>query len=188
MNKHILTCIAIMGLFLLLFYACEFATNPLLFDGSVVAARYRVDVTDQSTFSQSIVVDLNEALEGFQENKQEIDVDSIKFYNITILIDSTAGTPSGTTITGTIIVDGDTLVTLTNVPLDIFLTEQSIFKNIHPGLKFNNAGIEKLKQIFKKYPVEPLPTVKIYTEGYASSNELHFTVQLKLYTQVYSNP
>jgi len=187
MNREILLTIMCIGVCMFFYQACELATNPLLFDVSVVTARYRVDISPpyEAIFDSSIVIDLNEALEDVED---EVEIDSVKFYNITILIDSTDGTPSGTTISGTILVDGDTLVSLTNVPLDLFLTEQSIFKNIHPGFKFNSAGVAKLKQIFELYPQQPLPTVKIFVEGSASSNSLHFTVQLKLYTQVYTNP
>ena len=158
---------------------CDVGVNPLLFDGSPVSAKYRVD-TDGSSYLESKTVDLATVVEDIDK-----EIDSIKVFNVTLFIDSTEGTASGTTASGFVALDALTLVSLTDVPLSAFATERSIFDTTITGFHYNDAGVAHLISVLKQ---RPLPSVDVSVSGSTSSSPLHFTLHLKLYTQVFTTP
>ena len=169
----------------MLLSACEVGTNPLLFDGSPVTAKLRVEQSGASSYDYSVTVDLQGL---FAEIKN--DIDSVKVFNITLLIDSlTNGTDSLTTISGTAYIDDLPLFDIPNpgIALKEFGTERSIFDSHLTGFSFKAEGVSQLIDILNDYAEShTLPSVTVRATGSASSSNLHFTVKLKLYTQVFT--
>ncbi|MBI4546360.1 MAG: hypothetical protein HY707_00145 [Ignavibacteriae bacterium] len=180
MKKISLTMIATAGLCLVLLSACEFGIYPLLFDGVPVIVKYRIDETSTS-YSGSSTVNLQNIPEEIEE-----EIDSIKVFNITLKIDSTAGTNPSTTVSGSASIDSRTIFTFTNVPLSTFSTERSIFDTALSGVSFIPDGVAYLIGLLNQ---RPLPaTVTFAVSGSASSSPLRFTICIKLYTQVFTSP
>jgi len=158
---------------------CELSTNPLLFEGPPITAKFRVDLTG-TAFGDAATINLQDAVGGIS------DVDSVKVFNITLQIDSlTNGTSPATTISGTATLDGVTLFTITNVALSAFSSERSIFDNSLAGFSYNAAGVSHLLSVLRQ---RPLPTVTLAVGGTASAPTLHFTTKIKLYSQVFTSP
>jgi len=166
--------------------SCDVGVNPLLWDGTPVTATFRVDKAG-SSYDTTISVNLNHIIADIDE-----DIDSIKVFNVTLQIDSTAGTDSSTTFTGSAIIDGDTLLTVTNGSIRQFATERSIFDTtLTGGPIFNNTGVAYVIALLKEYKRPDhtyLRTVTLRSWGQASTSPLHFTIKLRLYTQVFLPP
>jgi len=162
---------------------CEVGLYPLLFDGTPVTAEFRVDQPLFTTFDASRTVNLDDIRSGIKKN-----IDSIKVFNVSLLIDSTAGTNPSTTVTGAVLINGDTLAGVTGVPISDFATERSIFDTtIAGGRVFRNAGVATLIALLKQLSQGTGPmTATARAFGNASSSPLHFTIKLKLYTQVFT--
>lgn len=159
--------------------SCDLGINPLLFDGSPVTATYRVDATGNS-YDTTITIDLHDILADIDKS-----IDSIKVFNITLQIDSTAGTAPGTTVTGEGYIDNLLLLSINGDSISRFATERSIFDTTSTGLSYADAGVAHLVAVLK---MDPLPTVTLRARGTASTSNLHFTIKLRLYTQVFTPP
>jgi len=158
---------------------CDVGVNPLLFDGSPGQATFRIDESVTSSYSGSVGVDLEDILSAIDD-----EIDSVKVFNITLLIDSTEGTNSSTTFTGTTLVNSTVMLSMSNTPMSAFVSERSIFDNTIPGLTYNSGIINTLHALLRD---RPAPTVTVSFSGTSSpSGPLHFTAHLKLYTQVYT--
>lgn len=190
LKKYLLTGIAALGLFGIAFIGCDVGVNPLLFDGSPLSAKFRIDAAG-SSYGGSVTDSLHTILEDIEKN-----VDSIKVFNITLLIDSTSGTPAGNTISGiggfsigSGAPTGDTLLTLNNVSLSAFSSERSIFDPtlVAAGVIYNTAGITHLNAILKDPNTWPA-TITVGVLGSSSMSGLHFTAKVKIYTQVFTTP
>ncbi len=164
---------------LLLLAGCEIGTNPVILDGSPTAQSMRIDNAG-NLFGGVGTVDLSEVFSGVAD-----EVDSVKIFNITLLIDSTAGTASGTALTGMLVLNTDTLFTLNGTPLSEFSGERAIFdpRLKQRGLAYSAATIGVLQRLLNQ---TPSPKVTIGFGGIASSSPLHFSAHLKFYTQVYT--
>ncbi|SRR5258707_493922 len=158
---------------------CDFGVNPYLFDGTPVGADYRVDVTGTS-YSGSTTIPLRDILESIKK-----EVDSITVLNITLLVDSTAGTASPLTISGSASIDSYTFVTLSGVPITAFSKERSIFDKTIPGFSFNRAGVDHIVDLLRD-PGSVPETVVAAVSASTSASPLHFTIHVKLYTQVFT--
>ena len=158
---------------------CDFGVNPFLFDGTPVGADYRIDVTGTS-YAGSSSIPLRDLLESIKK-----DVDSITVVNITLLIDSTAGTASSLSITGSSSVDSYTILTMTGVPISAFASERSIFDKTIPGLSFDRTGVDHIVSLLRN-PESVPETVVAAVSGFASSSPMHFTLHVKIYTQVFA--
>ncbi len=101
-KKYLLIMMTALGLFGIAMTGCDVGINPLLFDGSPVSCRFRVDASGTS-YSGSATISLNNILSKIDKH-----VDSAKVFNITMLIDSVTGTPL---VSGTGTIDGHTLLT-----------------------------------------------------------------------------
>ena len=165
--------------------SCDVGLYPLLFDGAPLTATFRLDQPTFTSFDVSQTVDLQEIRSGLDKN-----IDSIKVFNISLQIDSTAGTNSATTLTGAVLIDGDSLIAVNGVPISEFATERSIFDaTITGGRVFKNAGVATLIALLRTLSQSSGPlTATVRASGAASASPLHFTIKLKLYTQVFTPP
>ncbi len=161
---------------------CEVGLYPLLFDGTPVTAEFRVDATG-SAFDDSRTVDLEEIRRGIDKN-----IDSIKVFNISLQLDSTTGTNPSTTVTGAVLINEDTLIAVNGVPISDFATERSIFDStITGGRAFRNAGVATLIALLRQLSQGTSGlTATVRAFGISSTSPLHFTIKLKLYTQVFT--
>jgi len=169
----------LLGIVLLALQGCEIGTNPLIVDGSPVIATLRVD-GNAAMYGAVEAVNLEDVLSGIDK-----DVDSVKIFNITLTIDSTQGTPAGTTLTGGIGVNADTLVLMMNTPISAFSTERTIFDPTlkNAGFSYNNGVITILHGFLQQ---NPRPTVSLAFGAIASNTPLHFTFHFRMYTQVFA--
>ncbi len=163
---------------MLLNAGCEIGTNPVVLDGAPITASLRVDVPNNVLYD-SLPVNLGDAMSGIDN-----EVDSIRIYNVTLLIDSTGTSDSGIIARGGFKLNNDTVLTLVDNPLSAFATERSIFdprlKNL--GFTYDPTMILKLQQYLRQ---KPQPVVQI-AFGILSTSPIHFTAHLKIYTQVFA--
>lgn len=172
----------------ILIVGCDVGVNPLLFDGSPLSAKFRVDESSKSSFDDSTTINVAEVLSSVDK-----DIDSIKVFNITLQIDSlTDGTQGTTKLSGTAMIDGHILFTILDpgVELSAFASERSIFdETISGGPIFRADGVAHLiSRLHSLHSSSPPASVTVRVSGSASSSTLHFTVKLKLYTQIYTTP
>ncbi len=159
--------------------SCDLGVNPLLFDGSPATASFRVDETLTASYDESAAVDLEDIRTNIDAN-----IDSVKVFNITLQIDSSAGTNPATTVSGSALIDGNPLLTLSGTAISQFASERSIFDTtITGGPIYNNSGVQHLINVLSQ---RPLPTVTLRAFGSASGLPLHFTIRLRLYTQIFA--
>jgi hypothetical protein len=164
----------------LLIGGCDIGINPLIFDGTPVEATFEVNSL-VSTFPPIVYsVDLQEVLSDIDD-----EVDSIKVYNITLHVENSGG--NNPSVTGDITVNGNTLVSLSNTPVSAFAAERTIFD---PGLQaqgFNYSPtiVPTINGYLKQ---DPKPTVNVVASGSANQSPLHFTIHVKVYTQVFLKP
>ena len=181
MKRNLVVTLAALGVGILLLAGCDIGINPLLCDGTVTGADFRIDVSG-SSYDEILSVNLQSILEDIED-----EIDSIKVYNITLKVDSiTAPTTDSTKISGAGLIDNDTLVVLTDVPLSVFGKEQSIFDGTLDGVRFHQDGVSHLLE--DVLPHRPLPSIQVHLLGSSSSADLHFTLHVKLYTQVFTTP
>ncbi len=169
----------VFGLVLLL-NGCEIGANPVILDGSPTTQTLRVD-NNGTLFGGSGTVNLSDVFSGVEDQ-----VDSVRIFNITLLIDSTAGTPSGTSLTGLLILNADTLFTLNGTPLSEFSGERTIFdpKLKQRGCTYSPRTVGILQRLLNQ---NPHPSVTISFGGIASTSPVHFSAHMKLYTQLFTN-
>ncbi|HLF15731.1 MAG TPA: hypothetical protein VI932_12675 [Bacteroidota bacterium] len=168
------------SLFILLGMAgCEFGTHPLIIDGSVATAQFPVNADIPSFLPAAFTVEDSLDLGGIYDAVDE--VDSIKFYNLTFIAQ---GDSAGLAIrlTGAITVDGAPFLNFNDVPLSVFSPERSIFNPV-AGFSYDPAGVNLIRQALA--PGSTDNTLRMSGSFQANSRSLHFTLQAKLYTQVF---
>ncbi len=158
---------------------CEIGANPVILDGSPTTQTLRVD-NNGAFFGGSGTVNLSDAFSGVEDQ-----VDSVRIFNITLSIDSTVGTPPGTSLTGLLILNTDTLFTLNGTSLSEFSTERTIFdpKLKQRGCAYSPATVGILQRLLNQ---NPHPSVTVSFGGIASSSPVHFSAHMKLYTQIFT--
>jgi|ERR1051326_8026442 hypothetical protein len=155
---------------------CDVGINPLVLDGSVTAKTFHVNTTGGS-FQDADSINLGAVRDAASKT-----IDSLKFYNLTILIDSTDGTPANAKISGSIRVDGNILVALSNVPISAFSSERSIFDPTLTGVSAPSPGVvNDLKTKFADGE-----TVLVEVDGSSVSSPLNFYVHVKIYGQLFT--
>jgi hypothetical protein len=161
----------------------QWGVDPLVLDTSMTTSGLRVDQTAMMVMAYDSV-DLQMIHKSSSEG-----VDSVRFYNLTITIDSTEGTPPGTSLTGTIgIVSGGTihvLAQLNNVPITGFSMERSIFDRSLSGMNVDYSGVGFL---IGAMSMPAPPKVGFGMVASSSNSPLHFTVKVNLYAQVFTSP
>ena len=180
-HKHSkMLLLASLGAITVLMMGCELGINPIIFDGTPVEATFEVNSLVSTFPPLAYSVNLQDVLSEIDEA-----VDSIKAYNITLLIDETGG--SNPSVTGDITVNGNTLLSMNGTPISAFATERSIFDSKLQALGVNYSS--SIVPIINGYlQQDPKPTVTVVTSGSASPVPLHFTIHVKLYSQVFSKP
>ncbi len=158
---------------------CEFGTHPLIIDGSVATARFPVNADIPAFLPPSFTVEDQVDLTGIYD---EVDkVDSIRFYNLTFISEGDSAALS-VRVTGTIRVDGVPFLNFEDVPLSVFSPERSIFKPV-AGFGYDARGVERIRQALAPGSADRI--LDLQGSFQASSRSLHFTMQAKLYTQVF---
>jgi hypothetical protein len=182
-NKQIWLSVFTVALLVLVGFGCEVGVNPLLFDGSPLAASFTVNTTGTS-YNGSTTLNLNDVVKDFSKS-----IDSTDVFNVTIRIEN-ASSPENTTISGIGQVDGNTLLQITNVPLSTFATEKSVFDKSITGFNVDASGFLALRTLVKNALQQPdMPhTATLSLSGTASQSPLQFTIYVKIYTQLYTNP
>lgn len=156
---------------------CDVGINPLILDGSVTARTFHVNTTSGS-YQDTVSINLAAARKAASES-----IDSLKFYNLTLLIDSTDGTPANARISGHILVDGFVLAQLTNVLISDFSTERSIFDPALTGVQIFPSVVSYVKGKFDNGA-----TILVQVDGSSLSSPLNFYVHLKVYGQLFTSP
>ena len=180
MKTMVVTLIAIAAGIMILLPGCEIGTNPVILDGSPITADLRLDASS-NILADSLTVNLADALAGIDK-----EVDSIHIFNITLLIDSVNTGGSNTIALGGLKLNNDTVLTLVNTPFSAFSTERSIFdpKLKNAGFSYDSTVVLTLQQDLRQ---KPQPSVHIAFGIFSlPPSQLHFTVHLKLYTQVFA--
>jgi hypothetical protein len=158
---------------------CEFGTHPIIIDGSVATAQFPVNADIPSFLPPSFTVEDSIDLAPVYGDAAE--VDSIRFYNLTFIAE---GDSAGLAIrvTGSITVDGVPCLNFDNVPLSVFSPERSIFAPA-AGFSYEQAGVARIRQALAPGAAD----TKLNMRGsfQADGRSLHFTLQAKLYTQVF---
>ena len=174
MSLHVMGVVLALSL---LAAGCDVGTNPVILDGVPVSASMRIDGFG-TIFTASVGVPLQPMMESVDEV-----VDSVNLYNLTLLFDSN-NTPTGTTLTASITINGNSFIQFNGVKITEFASERSIFDPTLPNTSVNPAGMAALRNALRKNPPQD---VMIATSGSASSTP-HFTAHVKIYTQLYTSP
>jgi len=178
--KQLSFCIVIMlSLSLVLGNGCDIAVNPLLFNGSPLTAEFVID-EQQTSYQGTDQIRLGNLLSSISET-----VDSIKVFNITLRIEPMTGTPENLTVSGSIDVDNQEMVEMSNLPISLYENEQSIFDfGLTQYLTGNPALVPYLNSLLAQ-PV--LQTITVNVTGQASDTPVRLRIFVTLYTQVYTS-
>jgi len=180
MHKKVYFLTAVVAVASFYLVGCEFGKFPLILDSSVTSSIVHVNLTTPlpTQLTDSVSVNISDLKEATSEN-----VDSIKFYNLTLLVENNTSTPLNAQITGLLSINGDSLLSLANVPLSEFSKERSIFDKTITGYKYHIAGIAFLLHTLK---TQLPPIINIKTTVGSSASALHFDLKVKVYGQLYT--
>jgi hypothetical protein len=160
---------------MILFHGCSLTNFPLILSSSVEQT-FRVDISTPLPLQYSNSVSVNLA-----DIRNEANIDSAKFYNLTLLIDS--NTTPNAKISGSVSVDGNTIVSLDSIATSQFSSERSIFDTSIVGLHFQSAGISYLVNALGQ--PNP-PTVTINATLDQLSNPVHCSIHVRIYGQLFT--
>lgn len=185
MNKYVAVTLLVAALVIALIAGCDLFVNPLILDGSVTSGEVIIN-TNTTAFLGLDSLDLNGVVAKVDQT-----VDSVKFFNLTIVIDSLgSNTPDSTSISGAVTVDNTNslpyrykIVTLAGVRLSDFASERSVFDTTIAGFSYDQTGIDFLVQALKQ---NPPPVLYVSVQGSASHGPLLFRLKFKVYAQVYA--
>jgi len=158
---------------------CELGTNPLILDGSVATAKFPVNAEIPPLLEPAFTVSDSLDLAGIYDEFEE--VDSVKFYNLTFVSEGDSAALT-TRLTGSISVNGVPFLNFTDVPLASFSPERSIF-TYAPGFSYDPRGVDLVRTALA--PGSADRTLRMYGDFRADSRSLHFSMQARLYTQVF---
>ncbi|HEV8539440.1 MAG TPA: hypothetical protein VGR15_11035 [Bacteroidota bacterium] len=167
-----------LGLTMVCMQGCDLAMNPLIFDGTPVEATFPV-ISPVTLFPPLVYsVDLEDIL-----SESDNAVDSIKAYNITMLIDNPGA--ANLALTCNMTVNGDTLLTMNNTPASALASERTIFdsKLTALGLSYSPTIVPTINGYLKQ---NPKPRVTVLVSGVGTPAPLNFTIHVKLYSQVFT--
>jgi hypothetical protein len=176
-------------LFLVVSTSCEeMIRDNLLILEEVAEFQYTID-TGQSNYSETERVDFQQIVDDL-----EGDVEDVRFYNITLQVTNTYSTPITTSISGSVRAKEasdnqfETLVSYTDVTLEEFQTEQSIFSDELSGISLNSNGIDFLKGLYNQ---QPAPTLDFNVQGTVDQEgggNVQFDFTVRVYTQFETDP
>ncbi len=175
MKKHFLFIITISCMIFIFMAGCEIGTNPLILDSSI-SSSIRVDTVKMSFEIPlpPITVDTKSLQDVAGDT-----IEKINFYNLTLMVNQNT-TPDTGKISGRLMIDGDTLVSMKNLSLSLFTTERSIFENI-PGLEVNNIGVGTVLEAVKDPPPDGI-TLQMFIGP--TNTPVHFRLWIKVYGQI----
>lgn len=179
MGKKKFLIIAFSGIIILFLSGCELSKYPLILDAAGKSKTIRIDANPSSTFSDSVIVSIEDLKE-----LTDYDIDSIRFYNLTLHVTNDTS-DANATFSGNVTVEGEQLLSLTNVQLSEFSRERSIFDKTIAGYTYNKSGVVFLLNALK---TQNPSSIKLKVEGTAGNNELHFDLTITLYAQVFATP
>jgi hypothetical protein len=166
----------------LIFGGCDVGVNPLLFDGTPLRAVIAVDDAEPS-FDESHVVSIGGILEGIDDA-----VDSVNVFNITLRVKDRVSPAANTTFSSVIYIDGLVLAEVAGLTLGDFSSERSLFEDGLWGsaIEVNPAGLQHLKNVLNQ--ASSSPNVSVRAAGTVGGSPLEFSIEVTLYTQIYTTP
>lgn len=171
-------------------FACEdmIRDNFLILE-EVAEFEYTID-TDDVNYNETESVNLQSII-----NDLDSDVEDISFYNFTLQVTNTYETPLNTEISGTIRVKQSSdsqyepIVNFTNITLEEFQTERSIFSDELTGISLVSGGVAYLIDL---YDQQPAPTLDFNVRGTIDRNgegqNTTFDFTVRVYSQFETDP
>ncbi len=154
---------------------CDVTDPTFIIDTAVTAT---IEIDEETSFYQgSEEVNLQELLDGIDGPVIDINV-----FNITLQIERLGNTPEDLSLNGSLSINGNTLMSLGDVPISVFANERSIFDDAlvnQYNFSVDNDGLQYLLALF-----DDLPTVNVSVAGEASGNPVNVRVLTKLHAQV----
>jgi hypothetical protein len=175
MKKNFLLTITIFCLIFVFISGCEIGTNPLILDSSI-SSSIRVD-TVKLNFEIPIppIIADTKSLQDVAGG----DIEKINFYKLTLKVDQNT-TPDTGLISGRLMVNGDTLLSMNNLLVSQFKNERSIFESI-PGLEVKTKGVGKVVEAVKNPPPNGI-IVQLFVGP--TNTPVHFRLWIKVYGQI----
>ena len=179
MKQNLLTT-AVLSSLLFFVIGCDIGTNPIILDSSISENI----IINQTTIIPApyelpfpilpLYVDTKTLQDVTGDN-----VEKISFYNMTLMVDNNT-TPDTGKITGRLMVNDTTLVSLTNLSPSVFSIEHSIFETI-AGFHLNNDGLGIVLRAVKNPPPGGL---KMQLFLGPTNSPAHFRLWIKVYGQI----
>jgi len=158
---------------MVLLHGCSLTNFPLILSSSVEKT-FHVNAGPEQQFADTVFVNLADI-------RNTANIDSAKFYNLTLLIDSNS-TPN-TKISGFITVDTNTIVTLSSASTTDFSVERSIFDTSLVGWKYGSTGVTYLTNILGE---QNPPTVTIIATLNPLLDSVHCNIHVRIYGQLFT--
>ncbi len=159
---------------------CELTKFPLVLDSSIAGSMPVNIITPVTQYNDSIQITIN----GIKEVTEET-IDSLKLYNITLTIENLS--PSDASVSGNVTVDGNLLLTFTNMNLSQFNKERSIFDKNLNGFQYHYSGVQHLMQTIKQITdTQYTKNITIKLSMGTISNPISFILKVKIYAQVFA--
>ncbi len=179
MKKYTQLMVISAGLAALLLAGCELSKYPLILDASGKSRTIHVEVSPPAEYSDSVTISIADL-----KDLTDYDIDSIRFYNLTLNVDNNTS-PENAAISGDILVNDISLLTLSNVQVAQFSKEKSIFDKTITGYSYNKLGVVFLLNALKTQ----LPSdIEVKLRVNQIADPLHFDLTITLYAQVFANP
>ncbi len=166
--------------------ACEdvLRDNLVIID-TVTSFVYNIDTAD-TNFSETESVNLQRVIDDVDG-----DVEDVSFFNITMRVIEIYNSSPETSFTGQITVrqsgagQSQPLVNVTDVKLEDFFTERSIFSDEISGISVVSDGISALNDFYQQTPMPVVDFTVAGTINRAGGEErVTFDLEVRLYTQV----
>jgi hypothetical protein len=167
----------------------EMIRDNLLILEEVAEFQFTID-TGESNYSETERVNFQDIVDDLDS-----DVEDVRFYNITLQVTNTYSTPVGTSISGTLRAKEagsnqyQPLVSFSDITLEEFQTERSIFSDELSGISLNSNGIDFLKGL---YDQQPAPTLDFNVRGTIARSgggeNVQFDFTARVYTQFETDP
>ena len=191
-HKKIGTVIAATFLSLIIITgACdELIRDNLLILEDVAEFVFTVD-TGEVNYSEMESVNLQSIIDDLDS-----DVEDVRFYNITIQVTNTYNTPVATSISGSLRIKASndnqyrTLVNFTDLTLEEFQTERSIFSDELDGITVVSNGVDFLMDLYGR---RPAPTLDFNVQGSidrvsGGGGNVEFDFTARVYSQFETDP
>jgi hypothetical protein len=180
--KVLLPMVVMLCVLPLVGFLCDVGVNPLLFDGSPLTAKITVNSGSQ-IFADSVTVNVADAVSAIDK-----DIDSVNLFNITLRIVRIGNAPADNLLSGDATFNGSKFLSLSNVGVDAFSTDQSVF-HLPSGVTMNRQGMRQIVRAIwaaSRHQTSDSAVVKI--AGTSTKSPNNYTIYLNLYTQVFTPP